>query len=113
VHIALMPRPELCQQQGHVHAGALTSILDCACAYAAMTVAPPGVDVLTIEFKVKFIRPVARANRFVAVGKVANKAGANLTLCQGEIFGEQGPQKEATAVMQATISQVRADANAR
>lgn len=105
VHIALSPRPELCQH-GHIHAGALMSVLDSACGYAAMTVAQPGLDVLTIESKLKFIRPTARADRFVAVGKVANKVGTTMTMCQGEIIGEQGLQQEAIAVMQATISNV-------
>ena len=110
VHIALSPRPELCQQRGHIHAGALTSVLDSACGYAAMTVAQPGLDVLTVEFKVNFIRPAARADRFVAVGKVTNVVGKTLTMCQGEIIAEQGSQREAIAVMHATISNVPGDA---
>lgn len=105
VHIALSPRPELCQQHGQIHAGVLTSVLDSACGYAAMTVAQPGLDVLTVEFKVSFIRPSAGADRFVAVGKVTTP-GKALTACQGEIIGEEGPQRKAIAVMQATISYV-------
>ena len=106
VHIALSPRPELGQQHGHIHAGVLASILDSACGYAAMTVAQPGLGVLTVEFKLKFIRPVAGADRFVAIGKVTNKVGTTLTMCEGEIIGEQGAQQEEIAVMQATISNV-------
>lgn len=106
VHIALSPRPQLCQQDGHIHAGALVSLLDSACSYAAMTVAQPGLDVLTVECQVKFIRPAVGSDRFVAVGTVTSKAGSNLTLCQGEVFGEQGSQRETIAVMQATISHV-------
>ncbi|MDR1648524.1 MAG: PaaI family thioesterase, partial [Zoogloeaceae bacterium] len=48
VQIALLPRPELSQQRGYIHAGALTSVLDSACGYAALTVAPLGMDVLTV-----------------------------------------------------------------
>lgn len=110
VHIALSPRPELCQQHGHIHAGALTSVLDSACGYAAMTVAQPGLDVLTLEFKVKFIRPAACGDRFVAIGKIMQKVGAALTMCQGEVISEQGSQQEAIAVMQATISNVPGNA---
>ncbi|MEX0604380.1 MAG: PaaI family thioesterase [Marinobacter sp.] len=104
VHITLSPRPELSQQHGYIHAGALTSVLDSACGYAAMTVAQPGFNVLTVEFKVNFMRP-ARADRFVAVGKVT-KAGKTITVCQGEIFAEEGSQREAIAIMQATIINV-------
>lgn len=104
VHIALSPRPELSQQHGYIHAGAITSVLDSACGYAALTVAPIGFDVLTVEFKINFIRP-ALADRFVAIGKVA-KAGKTLTVCQGEVIGEQGQRRETIAVMQATIINV-------
>lgn len=101
VHIELAPRPELGQQNGYVHAGALTSILDSACGYAALTVAPSGHDVLTVEFKVNFLRP-ALADRFIAIGKV-RKPGRTLTVCEGEIVGVRGLQREAIALMQATI----------
>jgi uncharacterized protein (TIGR00369 family) len=101
VQIALLPRPELSQQRGYIHAGALTSVLDSACGYAALTVAPLGMDVLTVEFKINFIRP-AVADRFVAIGKI-KKAGKTLTVCQGEVIGEQGSHRETIAVMQATI----------
>ena len=101
VRIALLPRPELSQQHGYIHAGALTSVLDSACGYAALTVAPTGLDVLTVEFKINFVRP-AVADRFVAIGKVA-KAGKTLTVCQGEVVGERGSRRETVAVMQATI----------
>jgi uncharacterized protein (TIGR00369 family) len=104
VQIALFPRPELSQQHGYIHAGALTSVLDTACGYAALTVARAGLDVLTVEFKINFIRP-AVADRFIAIGKVT-KAGRTLTVCQGEVIGEQGSRRETIAVMQATIINV-------
>jgi uncharacterized protein (TIGR00369 family) len=101
VQIALLPHPGLSQQHGYVHAGALTSVLDSACGYAALTLAPAGFEVLTVEFKINFIRP-AIADRFVAIGRVT-KAGRTLTVCQGEVIGEQGSQRETIAVMQATM----------
>lgn len=104
VQIALLPRPQLSQQHGYTHAGALTSVLDSACGYAALTVAPAGLDVLTVEFKINFVRP-ALADRFVAVGRVA-KAGRTLTVCQGELAGERGAQRDTIALMQATIINV-------
>src|SRR5699024_9202432 len=47
----------LSQQNSYVHAGAITSIVDSACGYAAMTEAPPDHGVVTVEFKVNFMRP--------------------------------------------------------
>ena len=105
VQIDLLPRPDLSQQHGYIHAGALTSVLDSACGYAALTVAPAGFDVLTVEFKINFMRP-AVADRFVAVGRV-RKAGKTLTVCEGEVIGVRGTERTAIAVMQATIMNVR------
>jgi uncharacterized protein (TIGR00369 family) len=108
VHIALRPRPELSQQHGYIHAGALTSIVDSACGYAALTVAPSGCEVLTVEFKVNFMRP-ASADRFVAIGKIV-KAGKTLVVCQGEVAGERDSRRECVALMQATIINVAGSA---
>jgi len=108
VHIALRPRPALSQQHGYAHAGALTSIVDSACGYAALTVAPAGREVLTVEFKVNFMRP-ARADRFLAIGRVV-KSGKSLTVCQGEVIGERGSQRDSIALMQATIFNIASDA---
>jgi len=105
VQIELLPRPDLSQQRGYIHAGALTSVLDSACGYAALTVAPAGFDVLTVEFKINFMRP-AVADRFVAVGRV-RKAGKTLTVCEGEVIGVRGTERAAIAVMQATIMNIR------
>lgn len=108
VQIVLAARPELSQQHGFLHAGALTAILDTACGYAALTVAPPGHDVLAVEFKLNFLRP-AVADRFVAIGKVRRR-GKTLTVCAGEVVGERGPEREMIALMQGTIMNVPADA---
>lgn len=109
VHIALSPHPAICQQPGRIHAGALASILDSACGFAAMTVAQRGHAVLTVEYKLKFIRPAPHGERFVAVGKVV-APGKPLTTCQGEIVGQQGAQRDAIAVMKATVLDVPPEA---
>lgn len=104
VHIALYPRDELSQQHGYMHAGAITSVVDSACGYAGLTCAPPGHEVLTVEFKVNFMRP-ALADRFLAIGRVI-KAGKALTVCQGEVFAEHDAQRNSIAVMQATMMNI-------
>jgi uncharacterized protein (TIGR00369 family) len=45
------------QQQGFVHGGVVTAGLDSACGFAALTLAAPSVEVLTIEFKTSFFVP--------------------------------------------------------
>ncbi len=106
VQIALPFSKQLSQQHGYVHAGAITSIVDSACGYAALTKAPAGFEVVTAEFKINFLRP-AMGDRFLAIGKVLN-AGKLLTVCTGEVraYMGAGPEYKVVAIMQATIVNV-------
>jgi len=106
VHIALPFSNALSQQQGFVHAGAITSIVDSACGYAALTKAPPEFEVVTVEFKVNLLRP-AIGNRFLAIGRVQN-AGKLLTVCTGEVhaFNASADAYKVIALMQATFINV-------
>jgi uncharacterized protein (TIGR00369 family) len=107
VQITLPFSAQLSQQHGYVHAGAIGSILDSACGYAALTKAPADLDVVTAEFKINMLRP-AIGDRFVAVGKVQN-AGKTLTVCTGEVRAYTGSDStgKVIALMQATIANVR------
>ena len=88
VDISLRARPELSQQAGLVHAGAITAIADSACGYAALTLMPKGSDVVSVEFKVNLLAP-ARGERFVARGEVV-RAGKTLTVCRADVFADDG-----------------------
>ena len=45
------------QQHGFFAGGAIGTLADVAGGYAAMSVAPAGRDVLTLEYKINFLRP--------------------------------------------------------
>ena len=105
VQISLPFSFHLSQQQGFVHAGAITSIVDSACGYAALTKAPPGHEVVTAEFKLNLLRP-AIGERFVAIGKVVN-AGKMLTVCTGEVLAYKDGATKVVALMRATIVNVK------
>jgi uncharacterized protein (TIGR00369 family) len=106
VQIELPFSTAISQQHGYAHAGAITSVVDNACGYAALTRAAPGSEVVTAEFKVNFLRP-AIGERFVAVGKVVN-AGKLLSVCSGEVRAFSGGEWRVVAIMQATMATVRA-----
>lgn len=105
VQIKIPFSAKLCQQQGYLHAGAITSIVDSACGYAALTKAPAGYEVVTAEFKINFIRP-AIGERFLATGRVVT-SGKTLTICTGEVQAYSGSDFKIIALMQATIVNVR------
>jgi len=107
VHIELPFSPILSQQHGYLHAGAVTSVVDSACGYAALTVAAPKYEVVTAEFKTNFMRP-ALGEHFLAVGKVQS-AGELLAVCTGEVraFANAANEFKIIALMQATMVFVR------
>jgi uncharacterized protein (TIGR00369 family) len=107
VHIALPFSAGLSQQHGYVHAGAITSVLDSACGYAALTRAPDDCEVVSAEFKINLMRP-AIGDRFLAIGRVQN-AGKLLTVCTGEVRAYVGAETDykVVAIMQATMVTVR------
>jgi uncharacterized protein (TIGR00369 family) len=82
VVIELPFRPEFTQQHGFLHAGIVTSVMDSACGYAALTLMERGTAVLSIEFKVNLVAP-ARGNRFRASGRVV-RAGRTVTVASAE-----------------------------
>jgi uncharacterized protein (TIGR00369 family) len=83
VEIELPYRGDLVQQDGYLHAGVVTTVVDSAGGYAAYTLMPEGSSVLSVEFKVNFLAP-ARGDRFVGRGTVI-KAGRTLTVCGLEV----------------------------
>ena len=102
VAIELPISQKVSQQHGFVHAGALATIMDTACGYAALSLMPEKSEVLAVEFKINFLSPV-RGEKAVTFGKVM-KAGRTLTICQGEIFSvDEKDVQKLCAVMQATM----------
>jgi uncharacterized protein (TIGR00369 family) len=90
------------QQHGFMHAGAVTSVLDTACGYAAFSVMPPEAAVLTVSFTVNLMAPAA-GQRFTITGEVV-RAGRTLVVCRGEAFADGSDRP--FAVMQATMTAV-------
>lgn len=76
----------LTQQHGLLHGGVLASLADVACGYAALSMMPPEREVLTVEFKINFLKP-ANTEQLVAVGQVL-QSGRTLMVCEGTVFDE-------------------------
>ena len=100
VHIVLPNRPEVNQQHGYIHAGAISTIADSAGGYAAFTLFQD-TAVLTVEYKINLLAP-AIGDHIEAVGTVL-KYGRTLTVCQLEVFSVQGPRRSLVAAGQQTL----------
>ncbi len=101
VEILLPFRNDLTQQHGFLHAGIITTLVDSACGYAALSLMPAGASVLTVEFKVNLLAP-AKGERFVARGKVV-KPGRTITVCSGEVFALGSEEPKLVSTMTATM----------
>ncbi len=101
VVIELPFRPDLTQQHGFLHAGMITTLVDSACGYAALSLMPRETEVLTVEYKVNFLAP-ARGARFIAYGQVM-KPGRTLTVCMGDVIAVTASEESVIATMLATM----------
>lgn len=105
VDIMLPVTPEISQQHGFVHAGAIASIADSACGYAALTLLDSDAGVLAVEFKINLMAPGA-GESLLARGRVI-KSGRTLSICQADVVALENGGERNVAVMIATIMNVR------
>jgi uncharacterized protein (TIGR00369 family) len=90
------------QQHGFLHAGAVASVLDTACGFAAYSMMPPEAAVLTATYTINLMAPAA-GSRFTITGEVV-RAGRTLVVCRGEAFADGSDRP--FAAMQATMTAV-------
>jgi uncharacterized protein (TIGR00369 family) len=105
IEIHLPIRDHISQQHGFVHAGAIASIADSACGYAAFSLMGADSGVLAVEFKINLLAPGA-GDHLIARGRVV-RAGRTLTICQADVFAVAGERETAVALMTATIMNVK------
>ena len=105
VELAMAYSDKVTQQQGGFHGGAIGALADIAGGYAALTVAPQGMEVVTIEYKINFLNSF-QGGEIRAIGQVV-KAGKRIIVTSAEVVhtdakGQQSP----CAVMQQTLTPV-------
>lgn len=97
VDVELPWNESILQQGGVLHAGAIASIADSACGYAAMSLMPDGSEVVSIEFKLNLLAP-AVGRRFVACGRVV-RAGRTITVAAADVFADDALVATMTGTM--------------
>ena len=105
VELALSYSDKLTQQQGGFHGGAIGALADIAGGYAALTVAPEGMEVVTVEYKINFLNSF-QGGEIRAIGKVL-KAGRRVIVTSAEVVHIDADGKTSPcAVMQQTVAPV-------
>ena len=105
IEIQMPIGPAVSQQHGFAHAGAVASIADSACGYAAFSLMPEDSGVLAVEFKINLMAPAA-GETLIARARVV-RAGRTLSICQADVAAVSGNEERAVAIMTATIMNVR------
>jgi uncharacterized protein (TIGR00369 family) len=105
VEIWLPYSDKVTQQQGGFHGGAMGALADIAGGYAALTLAPEGMEVVTAEYKINFLASY-QGGALRATGRVV-KPGKRLIVATAEVVhvddsGKEGP----CALMQQTLALV-------
>lgn len=102
VSLSLSYRADLTQQNGYLHAGTIAALADSACGYAALTLMPPGSDVLSIEFKINMLAP-ATGDAIVARAQVL-RAGRTVVACRADVYALESGREKLVAAMQGTMA---------
>ena len=103
--IELPYQKEITQQHGFVHAGALATILDSACGYAAYTLMPRDAAVLSIEYKINMLSP-ATGDLIRATAEVF-RAGRTVSVVRGSAYSIKGTEQKHVAEMTATMMTIQ------
>jgi uncharacterized protein (TIGR00369 family) len=90
------------QQRGFFHGGAIGALADTAGGYAALTMLPEGADVLTLEYKVNFLRPAA-GELLVAEGFVL-RSGRTVSVVRVDVHAVSGGERKLCAAMQQSVA---------
>lgn len=100
--VALPYSDKVTQQQDGFHGGAMGALADIAGGYAALTMAPEGMEVTTVEYKINFLAAF-QGGELRATGRVV-KAGRRIIVTTAEVAHlDQAGKQNLCAVMQQTL----------
>ena len=91
----------LTQQHGFLHAGMVSTALDSACGFAALSLMPANAAVLSIEFKINLLAP-AKGQSFRMEGRVI-KPGRTILVTEGRAFAINDGHEKLIATMGCTL----------
>lgn len=99
--IALAYDESLSQQHGYFHGGVIGTLADNAGGYAAFSLMPAGMTVLTVEYKLNIVAP-ATGERLISRGQVL-RPGRTLTVTRSDVFAVDGGAEKLCATALQTL----------
>jgi uncharacterized protein (TIGR00369 family) len=98
----LTASPDIFQQHGYIHAGAVMTLADHTCGGAAATTVSETQDVITIETRVAFLRP-ATGSELTCRASVL-RAGRTVVFVEAEVTGLRDGQPVLVAKASSTLA---------
>jgi len=95
------------QQDGFVHAGVMATIADHTAGYSAFTIVSEEFKILTVEFKISFLRP-AYGEALVCKSKVI-RGGNQVIISESEVFDRREGEEAMVAKALVTLMAVHRD----
>jgi uncharacterized protein (TIGR00369 family) len=90
------------QQDGFIHAGVMATMADHTAGYAAFTTVDPEFQILTVEFKINFLKP-AFGRKLRCRARVI-RGGSRVIVAESEVTDLRGAQATPEAVAKAMVT---------
>ncbi|MFX1567555.1 MAG: PaaI family thioesterase [Promethearchaeota archaeon] len=97
----LVIKPEHRQKEGYVHAGVLATMADHTAGYSAYTLVPENMRILTIEFKINYLKPV-KGDEIICKSKVIS-AGKKIIVSESEIYSKSEKKEDLVSKAMVTL----------
>ncbi len=97
-------RKEHHQQDGFVHAGVIATMADHTAGYSAYTLVSEDHRILTIEFKINYLRP-AIGEEIICRSNVIN-SGRKIIISESEIYSLNGGEEKRVSKAMVTLMSV-------
>ncbi len=95
------------QQDGFIHAGVMATMADHTAGYSAFTTVPEDIQILTIEFKINFLRP-AYGDALICRSKVI-RDGSQILISESEVLDVREEGEFLAAKAMVTLMAVHRD----
>jgi uncharacterized protein (TIGR00369 family) len=89
------------QQDGFIHAGVMATMADHTAGYSAFTIVPEEMQILTIEFKINFLRPAF--GRALVCSSQVIREGRQIIVSESTVFDDRGENQAAVAKATVTL----------
>ncbi len=92
------------QQDHYIHAGVIATMADHTAGYAAFSLIPEDHRILTIEFKINFLRP-AYGRALICKSRILREGG-QILVGESEVFDQRGGGEELVAKAMVTLRSI-------